>query len=171
MVEHSHHIPEWRMTRSGVTVRLDPPPALGEGSNVVDGFARRFSRGPTNMWISDPRVELPQELVLRFAKSMRFCAVEIIFDNLTESRHEAPWESGIRVVPFLVKSYELSYRVADGPDEGWHEIASETSNYHRCCRHRFEPLNGVAVRLRVLETHGDGESARVYRVRVVPAEG
>ena len=162
MVEHSHHLPEWRATGAVATVRLTPAPALGEATNVVNGFHRRFSRGPTNMWMSDPAQGLPQDLILTWAAPQTFVEVALTFDNLTAYRHDNPWESGRRVLPHLVKAYTLAYR-ADG---AWHEIARETCNYHRFRRHRFDPVTARQLRLRVLSTHGDGESARVYQVRV-----
>lgn len=165
LVEHSHHIPEWRTVGATATLRLTPCPSLGEATNVVNGFHRRFSRGPTNMWISDPEAGLPQELLLSWKAPVAFSEVHLTFDNLTASRHEAPWESGQRVAPHLTKHYTIACRVAGE----WRELVCEPCNYHRLRRHRFEEVFADALRLRVHATHGEGASARVYQVRVLRA--
>jgi hypothetical protein len=163
LVEHSHHLPEWRAVGATATLRLTPCPSLGEATNVVNGFHRRFSRGPTNMWISDPEAGLPQDLLLSWEAPVSFSEVHLTFDNLTASRHEAPWESGQRVAPHLVKSYSIACRIAGE----WRELVHEPCTFHRFRRHRFEAIFADALRLRVHATHGEGESARVYQVRVL----
>ena len=144
--------------------RMEPAPLVGEARNVINGYHRRFSRGPTNMWISDPTTGMPQELIICWSSSQSFSVVEVTFDNLTAFRHDTPWESGKRVVPHMVKAYELAYRT-----EGtWHDAVAESCNYHRFRRHQIGTVTADAVRLRILETHGEGESARVYQVRILP---
>jgi hypothetical protein len=161
MVEHSHHSPAWRSLGVMAAVRLTPAPGLGEATNVVNGFHRRFSRGPTNMWMSDPESGWPQDLVLTWTQPQRFDRVDLTFDNLTRLRHENPWECGARVAPILIKSYELAY---DHEGE-WHQLERENQNHHRFRSHRFVPVTASKLRLRVLATHG-GQGARVYQVRV-----
>jgi hypothetical protein len=162
MVEHSHHIPEWRDTRATATLRLTPPPALGEANNATNGFHRRFSRGPTNMWISRSGQGMPQDLILTWAEPQAFDEVCLVFDNLTALRHDNPWESGIRVLPFLVRSYSLAYWC----DGAWHELIHVACNIHRFRRHRFETVKSGKLRLRVHATHGQGWPARVYQLSV-----
>ena len=103
MIEHNHFQPEWRSLQRMATMRLDPPPALGEAGNVINGYHRRFSRGPLNLWASDPAAGLPQELVLQWTEPQEFDEVTITFDNLADQRHENPWECGQRVLPILVR--------------------------------------------------------------------
>ena len=162
MVEHSHHLPEWCSTGAMATLRLTPSPALGEATNVINGFHRRFSRGPTNMWMSDPAQGLPQDLILTWAEPQTFTEVDLTFDNLTEFRHDTPWESGRRVLLHLVKAYTIACW-ADGE---WRDIVQEACNIHRFHRHRFDAVMTHKLRLRVLATHGEGESARVYQIQV-----
>jgi len=162
MVEHGHDSAEWSDLRAMAALRLDPPPSVGEATNVTNGFKQRFSRGPTNMWVSDPSAQLPQDLTLTWEEPQEFGDVVIVFDNLTARRHDYPWERGARVLPALVKSYEIWCR----EDGKWLLLACEDRNHHRLCRHRFDPVRADALRLRVRETHG-GPSARVYELRVM----
>jgi hypothetical protein len=162
MVEHSHHLPEWQRMRATATLRLVPAPALGEARNATNGFQRRFSRGPTNMWISRPDQGMPQDLVLIWHKPQCFDEVCLVFDNLVALRHDNPWECGARVLPFLVKSFALSY----WRDDAWYELAREACNIHRFRRYRFDEITSSKLRLRVFSTHGEGQAARVYRIGV-----
>ena len=109
MVERSHDGAEWRRLGTMATLRLTPAPPLGEAANVINGLKQRFSRGPTNMWMSRPEDGLPQDLLLAWKRPRRISEVHLTFDNLTAQRHDYPWESGTRVLPILVKSYELAY--------------------------------------------------------------
>ncbi|MGQ9631622.1 MAG: FAD-dependent oxidoreductase [bacterium] len=162
MVEHSHHRPEWRSLEVMATLRLMPPPRLGEAANVVNGFHRRFSRGPTNMWISDPDMGLPQDLILEWPEPQEFDEVCITFDNLARLRSENPWECGARVSPILVRAYELAcWREGE-----WYELVHEDGNHHRFRRHSFDPVRASKLRLRVLSINGGRGGARVYQVRV-----
>ena len=162
MVEHSHHAPEWRTVGAAATLRLTPAPPLGEAANVVNGFHRRFGRGPLNMWCSDPRDDLPQDLTLTWEVPQTFSEVALTFDNLTANRHDTPWESGTRVLSFLVKAYEVQALVGDA----WQTLVAEPCNIHRFRRHSFAAVTASQLRLRVLATHGAGHPARVYRVAV-----
>lgn len=166
MVEHSHFSPTWRLLGAMVTLRLTPAPPLGEATNVTDGYHRRFTTGPTHMWMSDPDQTLPQELVLTWPEAQRFDRVTLTFDNLTRLRHENPWEGGIRALPRLIKAYALD--CWDGTE--WRTLVEERNNIHRFLRHSFTAVSTTRLRLRVLATH-DGESrgARVYQIRVESA--
>ncbi len=157
MVEHNHFKPEWRLLQHMATLRLDPPPPLGEAANVLNGFHRRFSRGPLNMWLSDPAAALPQELMLTWPAPQTFDEVTLTFDNLTQLRHDAPWECGQRVAPFLTADYELHYE----QDGQWQTLVVEQNNHHRFRQHRFSPVTASRLRLRVLKTHGGPAQARV----------
>ena len=162
MVEFSHQRPEWKPLRVMGAMKLNPPPKLGESENVINGFHRRFSRGPTNMWISNPAQELPQDLILSWSEPQKFSHVELTFDNLPRQRHENPWESGKRVLGFCVKGYELSI----WEDGTWRTLTKEKCNYNRFRTHSFDMLTTTKLRLRILSTHGGIQSARVCQLRV-----
>lgn len=160
MVEHSHHDACWHLLDAMGTMRLAPEPSLGEAANVVNGFHRRFGRGPTNMWISQGPV--PQEITLEWPRTVTFNRVEITFDNLLARHAENAWESGTRVHPVLVKAYDLSVR--QGSD--WVSVAREQNNIHRFRIHTFERVSADKLRLNILGTHGEGGRARVYQISV-----
>ena len=164
MVEHSHHDTCWKGLRTMGTMRIMPEIPLGEAVQVIDGYHRRFSRGPTHMWLSEPA--LPQEAVLTWDEPVCFNRVEVTFDNLLTRRHDNPWESGERVHPILAKAYDL----AVWQDAQWVCVATSRENYHRFRCHAIEPVTTRKLRLRVLETHGEGEQARVYQVAVFNTE-
>ena len=107
MVERPQSCTHWRQLDALGAMRLTPAPRLGEAENAVDGHHRRYSRGPTHMWLSDPADGLPQSLVLSWPEPRRFGRVALAFDNLCAERHENPWESGARVVPWCVRAYSL----------------------------------------------------------------
>lgn len=169
MVEHSHFSPEWRSLKCMATMRLTPAPGLGEAANAINGFHRRFSRAPLNMWISDPEQGLPQELTLSWPTTQEFDGVCVTFDNLTRLRHDQPWECGRRVLPILVESYEL----AAWCDGAWQTLAAVSGNYHRFRQHRFASVKADKLRLCVLATHGGAAAAgaRVYEVQVFNRHG
>ncbi|MGM0401162.1 MAG: hypothetical protein ACQEQT_07680, partial [Chloroflexota bacterium] len=166
MVGHSHHQPTWNALEATGTLRLTPPPQLGEAVNAANGFHRRFSRGPTNMWISNAGGEMPQDLILSWSQPHTFDTITLTFDNLAKLREENPWEWGPRALPYLVSAYEL----ACWHEGGWHTLVQEKDNYHRFCRHTFAPVTADRLRLRVLGTHGEGREARVYQIRVTHRE-
>jgi hypothetical protein len=166
-VEHSHMQPEWHQIGAMFTMRLSPAPKLGEASNAINGFYRRFSTGPTNMWMSNPAGGLPQELVLTWETPQTIDEVHLVLDNLCRLRHENPWENATRVAPHLIKAYELLWRQAwRGDGDAWKRLVQEEHNHHRFRQHSFPAVTTDRLCLRVLAVHGGLEGARVYSVRV-----
>jgi FAD-dependent oxidoreductase family protein len=162
VVEHRPETAAWFAFGEMATMRLDPAPMLGEGRNVIDGFHRRFSRGPTHMWMADPAQPLPQDLTLTWSKPQRMSEVALTFDNLDRTPHELPWECGERVSKILVKSYELWIQ----EKRKWRRAVFEETNYHRFRVHLVKSTSATGLRLRVMACHGHDRSARVYAVRV-----
>ena len=163
MVEQSHYRNEWRLVDAVPAIRLTPSPSLGEAQNIVNGFHRRFSRGPTNMWISDPMLGMPQDVSFTWSEAQLFDEIRLTFDNLTAFRHDQPWENGTRVLPFLVKAYAVDI----WKNGEWHELLNECCNIHRFRCHSFAPVSTHKLRLRILSTHGAGEAARVYQIQIL----
>jgi hypothetical protein len=161
-VERSHHSPRWLPLGAMGTLRLAPAPALGEAANVTNGFHRRFSRAPTNMWMSDPNDGLPQELTLGWPVERTLSQVSVTFDNLVRYTHDNPWHAGTRVLPMLARDYELS--VWHGGE--WTPVAQVRDNHHRRRVHRIAPVRATRLRLTVQAAWGEGFGARVYEVRV-----
>ena len=144
------------------TMRLTPAPAVGDAASVIDGFSRRFTRGPTHMWMSDPEAGFPQELTLAWEQPILFDEVRLTFDNLEASPHDNPWEHRKRASEFLVRDYEL----LAGTSGAFTPLVRAEDNYHRVQTHRFPETRADALRLRVLACHGEGYGARVYSVGV-----
>ena len=115
------------------------------------------------MWLSDPLQEFPQDLILSWSEEQTFNRVALTFDNLVQFRHNNPWESGQRVLQGSVKAYELSVWEKDSE---WKTIVWENENHNRFKIHSFEPVCSNKLRLRVLETHGGKNGARVYQIGV-----
>jgi len=166
MIEHSHHDTCWHALGTMGTMRLHPSVPLGEATNVVNGYHRRFSRAPTNMWMSRTEDALPQEITLTWDECVSIGRVDITFDNLAASRADNPWESGERVLPMLAKAYDLSAKVGDE----WVCLVEEDQNIHRFRTHRFEPVLASQLRLRVLATTTRGASRVVESASHVPPE-
>ena len=102
--------------------------------------------------------------MLAWETPQAFDRVHLTFDNLASARHDYPWERGTRVLPTLVKAYELAARV----DGAWQVLAHEDCNHNRVRCHAFLAVRADRLRLRVLATHGEPAQARVYQVRVLP---
>jgi hypothetical protein len=115
------------------------------------------------MWISDPKLGMPQEIIFTWDEAQLVDEIRLTFDNLTEFRHDQPWENGTRVLPFLAKSYVVDIR----RDGGWQELIQESCNFHRFRCYSFSPVRMDKLRLRILSTHAEGESARIYQIQVL----
>lgn len=162
LVEHSHHAPCWRPLAGRPALRLYPRVPLGEAVHVVDGHHRRYSRGPTHMWASAPQEAPPHALELQWDAPVRFRQVALTFDNLAADRADNPWECGQRVLPGLVRRYELQAWQGDG----WSPLVQVDDNVHRFRVHQLPEVVSSAVRLLVHATHGAAGQARVYQVSV-----
>ncbi len=144
-------------------LKLDPAPLLGEATSVINGFSRRFSTAPTNMWISRLGEPLPQDLTLRFDLPVALNTVQLVFDTLYDDYHDMPHNYGPRAAGMCVKDYRLEAQTGNR----WQTIASVADNYHRLRVHRFEQITAEQIRLVVgnvweYERYG----ARVYEIRV-----
>jgi len=144
-------------------LRLDPAPPVGEAVNAINGYARRFSTAPTNMWISRHGEPLPQSLTLRFEQSTAFDTVHLTFDTLYDDYHDMPHNYGPRAAGMCVKDYRLEVE----QEGAWHPVVDVQGNYHRFRVHRFPQVVADALRLVVLDVQqADRYGARVYEVRV-----
>jgi len=160
-VEYFGQAGRWGPLDAALTMRLDPAPNCGEAVNVLNGWHRRLSRAPLNMWVSAPGAELPQTLTLVWGEPMTFDRLELTFDNLARTMRDNPWEHGSRAMPSLVCAYTVKART--GADE-WTELARERDNVHRHRIHEFTPVTASELALHVLATHGEKQGARVYSI-------
>lgn len=121
--------------------------------NVINGVARPVDK-KINMWASDPKKELPQQLVLEFEEPVTMNTVYLTFDTDIDTLVK------FGPVPECVKDYSLSY--FDG--NGWQNLVDVHGNYQRRRIHRFDEIMAHKLRLEVTKTNGD-ESARAYEMR------
>ena len=187
VVERDEADPAWRFTSDGssegakveypdpnmppkceppgkrLLVRLDPAPPVGEATNVVNGYARRFSTAPANLWIARRGEPLPQSLTLEFPTAVTFDTVQLTFDTIYDDYHDMPHNYGPRAAGMCVKDYRLEVRQGDR----WREVTAAQDNYHRFRVHRFDPVTTASLRLTVSAIHDPARyTARVYEIRV-----
>jgi hypothetical protein len=150
-------------------ILLDPAPSYGEASNVVNGFHRRYSTNPVNLWSSAPDQSLPQMLTLSWSQPQTFDCLQLTFDTLTRAYVEMPVNrEELGVSGRCIRDYDLQL----WQDGAWRTILQERGNYHRHRVYRFaERLCSDQLRLVVLATNEPGWPARVYEVRVYDDSG
>ncbi len=156
--------------RSPLCLRTSPADRSFAPENVINGLLRPY--GAPNLWLSARRDDDPEPwLALAWDTPRRLGRIMITFnDDVNEDlinlhHHRTPF----RVIPELVKAYELDARI----DGSWHTVASVDDNRVRRRVHDVD-LDGVTdVRLRVLATNGSAHAevveVRVYADRVAGA--
>lgn len=144
-------------------VELDPTPSVGEAGNIINGFHRRFSTAPTNMWIARPEEPLPQAVTLLLPNETPCDTVEITFDTLYDDYNDMPHNFGPRAAGMCVKDYSVEIRVHGE----WEKVATIKGNYHRRRNHHFATKTIDALRIVVDAVNESSRfSARIYEVRL-----
>lgn len=121
----------------------------------------------THRWTSDPAAGLPAWLELRWAESITFSEIVLIFDtglhrHLTLTQADG-YEKRMwwgRPQPETVRDYTIAIESGGG----WRDLLAERQNYQRRRVHRFEPVTSHAVRIHVVATNGI-DHARIMEVR------
>lgn len=142
--------------------RLDPASRPYGPANVQSGVAR--PEAWTNLWISDPRQPLPQELVLTLRHPASINCVHLTFDDDLDTNIylPPPWgRLGLGIMATMLRDYRLLAR--QGP--AWREIVKVKDNYQRHRVHHFAPVMADRIKLEGLATHG-APAARVYEIRI-----
>ena len=154
----------YTLSEDAQLIRLAPSPPYGEARNVINGWHRRFSTNPVNMWMSALDEPLPQSLTLSWPEPQRFNCVQLTFDTLYRAYVQMPINrEELGVAGMCVRDYDLQ-ACCEGT---WQTILEERSNYHRHRVHRFpQGVCTAQLRLVVLATNEPGWSARIYEVRV-----
>lgn len=147
----------WRQLRTALALKLEPPSAPFGAANVNNGVA--WPEALPNLWISDPRLPLPQHLELAWDRARTFDTLEVSFD--TNLARVTQSEEAFFRAPECVRDWRILARVAGE----WREIFAETDNYQRKRTARFATTTADAVRLECLATNG-APSARVFEVRI-----
>ncbi|MEO6923909.1 MAG: discoidin domain-containing protein, partial [Bryocella sp.] len=148
-----------RRYSSGVTLALQvhPPQASFGAGNVLSGVTRPHET--TNLWRSDPTLELPQWLQLAWDSPQEFSKVVVTFPGhlLREYHAYAPFYRD----PQCVRDYDVQLS-SDGAS--WRTVAEVRENYQRRNTIEFERESASYLRILVLATNGD-PSAAIYEVR------
>ena len=142
--------------------RILPSPTYGEAHNIVNGWNRRFSTNPVNVWMSDRNKSFPQHLTLSWDKPVTFSKVQITFDTLCRSYRDMPFNSEQEVSPMCVRDYQLQIKM----NGKWQIIASVSDNHHRWRVHKFDPVVTKQIRIVVKSAWNNDYSARIYEIRV-----
>jgi hypothetical protein len=148
-----------RRYSSGVTMslRVDPPQACYEPSNVLSGETRPHHF--TNLWRSDPTLVLPQWLQLTWETPQTITRIELTFPGhlLREYHAYAPF--------YRDPQCPRDYRIEAEIDGKWAVAVEIQGNYQRRREHVLREVV-VTNRLRVvvLATNGD-PSAAIYELR------
>ena len=133
--------------------RLLPEQFPFKAENVLNAESRP---GKGNcIWISDPRIGLPQTLTIRFPNARICSSMEIIFDTNLDM------ESHYTVATECVKDYSLE---AEANGERF-LLAEVKENRMRFRTHNFTPEKYEAFHLKINATWGD-PSARIFQIRI-----
>ena len=126
--------------------------------SVINGLSRALSPQEYG-WVSDPAQPLPQSLTLTLANPAVVGEVDVTLD--TDLKHPAFSYLALPVVKQTVKAFDVQLK----QNGVWQTVAEIRDNIMRHVQVHFEPAECEAVRIVVLETHGD-PSARIFEVRV-----
>lgn len=113
--------------------------------------------GQGNLWRSDPAKGLPAWLEIDFGRPVSFDTVYLTFDTNIYGRVPV----GTLTTQVLVEDYHVAYHRGNNV---WEVVVSETGNWHRFRRHRFDTVTTDKLRLEVLRAR-NGHEARVYEIR------
>lgn len=151
-------------------VRASAEAGEARAANVIDGHTRDYPLGEgkteVHHWAA-PLEGGEAWIELAFERPQRISEVQVTFDTgfqrmLTLSAQASVNRGMIRgPQPETVRDYVIEGRAPGG---AWRELVSVRGNFYRLRRHRFEPVQVEAVRLRVLATNGD-PMARVFEIR------
>jgi hypothetical protein len=135
--------------------------------NVINGVTRDIPGKSINRWTA-PLGEKGTWLDLAWKSAQKLRGVQLTFDSgfqreLTLTASDAVNAGIVRAPqPETVRDYALLYR-KPGSDE-WVELLKVEGNHQRMRRHRFTPVEAVALRVHVTATNGP-KLVRVFEVR------
>jgi len=142
---------------------LEPAPAYGEARQALNGWIRRFSTNPINMWRP---IEMPAAATLFWDESFAVGEVQLTFDTLERTCHEMPFEcrrqaSGQCVKVFTVRAY------ANGAETAAVRICD---NHNRMVRVNLGGAACDRITIELEETWDAGRLPGLYDVRVYKAK-
>ena len=134
--------------------------SAGQPELVIDGFVRSANgthhwSAPLGSWIemSWPAPKRIRELQLTFDSGFQRELTLSASDSISRTIVRAPQ-------PETVRDYEILYR--SGAE--WKTLIKVAANHQRVNRHRFDPVEASAIRIRVDATNGI-EEPRIFEIR------
>ena len=141
-----------------VFAKITPTPLYGEAGQVLNGYNRRFSENPQNMWHP---ARLPADLTLSWEEVVTAGEVHITFDTLERVAWDMPYENNHRASGQCVKRFRLTLL------QGGEEVFScEQENHNRLAVVKFPQKRFDRLVLTVLETWDPVRTPGVYEIRV-----
>lgn len=138
--------------------------------NVINGLTRPLDddmemwigKVPDNMWISDPKQELPQWVELDFGEPKTVNTVYLTFDTNLKTKRYLSWrfKDEERMPPECVRDFQVQV-LRDGK---WVTVSRVRNNWQRRRIQRFDPVKTSKLRILITATNGD-PSARIYEIR------
>lgn len=144
----------WRWIHGTLAVAVTPASAPYGPEQVISGVTRP-ERG-TNLWVSDPRVPLPQAVTLAWPAPVSAGQIELTFDSQLSGWL---WEGQM---PTIARDYTVAVCDADAV---WRDVVTARGNFQRRRVHRFAETSVTAVRVTVTATWG-AKTARLVEVRL-----
>lgn len=138
---------------------ISPAPLYGEASQVINGWNRRYSENPHNMWHP---AELPAQLCLNWDAPITASQVRITFDTLERVAWTMPYESNKRVSPQCVKRFSVTLTRGDNV-----VYRTELDKWHnRLAVIDFGEVSFDRLTLNIDEVWDSSRTPGVYEVRV-----
>lgn len=135
-------------------IRLTPDSSPYQPMNIIKGTNRPDMW--SNIWVSDPRKNLPASIELEWKAPVEFNKVQLTFDTDQNRRVILP----LFRYPDCVKDYVIEYYNGTS----WKKVLSQEDNYIRRREHQFDKIKAGKIRITILATNG-ANTARIYEVR------
>lgn len=152
--EKKYHVEPWCSF-----VEVYPRPSYGEANLVLNGYNRRFSENPIQMWCPE---KLPATLTMDWNNSVEGKEIRIFFDTLERTAMEMPYESGKKASPQCVKKFTVRLE-----KDGQEVFVYQTDEwYHRMAIIDVPSIRFDKLLLTVEEVWEAGRTPGVYEIRV-----
>lgn len=144
--------------------KITPRPEYGEAGNVINGFNRRFSTNPVNMWIAGNKNDsLPQSVTLEWSKPIKISMIQLTFDTIYRAYSEMPLDSRKRYSGMCIRDYRIEAYI----DCKWQKVCAVKDNYMRMRRNIVSPaITCDKIRISVEKMWSEKFSPRIYEIRV-----
>ena len=138
---------------------ISPSVNLGRAANILNGYNRRFSENPLNMWVPN---KMPAYLKLNWNEKIKAKEIRITFDTLERASHDMPYECGKRASAQCVKSFDIELL----SNNEVVKVIKETMHHNRLYVNTFDEIEIDEVKLNLHETWEEKRLPGVYEIRV-----